>query len=80
MALVLVGSKSHNVFKAYFERRVAQGMPNMRALGHLCGKVSHVIFAMLRDAVHYDARSHAAAVGVEWDDRFSRRSRSADPS
>lgn len=38
MALVLIGPKVSNVFKAYFERRVAGGMPRMKAMGHVAGK------------------------------------------
>lgn len=80
MALVMLLPKVHNVFKAYYERLVARGMPKMRALGHVCGKISHVIYAMLREGKPYDPRAHAAACGVAWDDRFLRNAKKADPT
>jgi transposase len=80
MALVLVGPQMHNVFKAYYERKVAQGMPKMRALGHLCGKLSKLIYRSLKTRQPYSARVHAAACGIEWDERYARVARQADPS
>lgn len=72
MALVLLSpKKKNNVFKEYYDRLVAgryeKGlgpMPKMKAIGHMCGKLSHVIYGCLRSGERYDAEKHAKACGI----------------
>lgn len=81
MALVLNTPHSQpNVFNEFYKRLVAgrpdigrPPMPKMKAMGHLCGKISQVLYGCLKSGQTYDARLHASACKIPWDDRFIRK-------
>ena len=78
MALVLISPKiGKNVFKEYYNKLISgrpskclPPMPKMKALGHICGKLSQVIYGCLKANTLYNPRIHAKACGIEWDDSF----------
>ncbi|CCF17015.1 transposase IS116/IS110/IS902 family protein [Brevibacillus laterosporus GI-9] len=74
MSLVLIIKKAGpNVFEAYYERLITRQMPKRKAIGHMCGKVAKIIYSVLKTGQPYDAKKHAAACGVPWDEQYNER-------
>lgn len=72
MILVLISPKGgRNVFKAFYEHRLlgsgGRKVSKMSAIGHVCGKMAHVIYGCLKSGTPYDASRHAKACGILWD-------------
>jgi transposase len=69
LALIILanGQKHPTVFKAYYDRKVSEGMNKKKAIGHLCGKIAALIYTVLKNKVKYDPITHAKACGVELD-------------
>lgn len=73
MVLVMISPKGGaNVFKAYYESRLSgaggRQVSKMSAIGHVCGKLAHVIYGCLKSGQPYDAKLHAQACGIPWED------------
>ena len=63
--IILANGKPHpTVFKAYYDRKVEEGMSKKKAIGHLCGKLANLIYSLLKNNVKYDPVVHAAACGI----------------
>ncbi|SDP97386.1 hypothetical protein SAMN05216565_12822, partial [Litchfieldia salsa] len=58
------------VFKAYYDRKVTEGMNKKKAIGHLCGKIASLIYTVLKNKVKYDPITHAKACGVEFNNLY----------
>ena len=41
------------MFRAYYEKKTAEGMKYMTVIGHVTKKMASVIFAILRDGKEY---------------------------
>lgn len=72
MALTLLSPKTSSVSKG--------NMPKMKAIGHVCSKLAHVIYSCLKNGKSYDPRLHALACGIPWEEGFDRRPTSLAPS
>lgn len=59
------GQKKPTVFKAYYDRKVEEGMNKKKAIGHLCGKIAALIYTLLKNGVKYDPIIHAKACGIK---------------
>lgn len=72
IALIILanGQKQPTVFKAYYDRKVADGMNKKKAIGHLCGKIAALIYTVLKNSVIYDPVTHAKACGVAFDNLY----------
>jgi transposase len=72
IALIILanGEKHPTVFKAYYDRKVSEGMNKKKAIGHLCGKIAALIYTVLKNKVKYDPITHAKACGVEFDNLY----------
>lgn len=78
MALILITSRiGQNVFKLYYNKlitgRPEKGIapiPKMKAIGHVCGKVSQIIYGCLKSGQPYDPFKHALACGIPYDESF----------
>jgi transposase len=72
LALIILanGQKHPTVFKAYYDRKVSEGMNKKKAIGHLCGKIAALIYTVLKNKVKYDPITHAKACGVELDNLY----------
>jgi len=72
IALIILanGQKQPTVFKAYYDRKVIEGMNKKKAIGHLCGKIATLIYTLLKNNVKYDPISHAKACGIEPDNLY----------
>jgi transposase len=51
-------------FREYYARLVARGMKPATALGHLAGKLSVVLYGMLKAMQPYDEQKHRKALGL----------------
>ncbi|WP_232700254.1 IS110 family transposase [Brevibacillus daliensis] len=70
MMMLANGKKKPTVFKTYYNRKVEDGMSKKKAIGHLCGKIANLIYAILKRGQKYDPKLHAAACGIEWDEAY----------
>lgn len=70
IALIILanGKLHHTVFKAYYDRKVEEGMSKKKAIGHLCGKLANLIYSLLKNNLKYDPVVHAAACGLNYAD------------
>lgn len=64
------GKRKPTVFKAYYDRKVDEGMIKKKAIGHLYGKVANLIYTILKSGQKYNPKIHAAACGVDWDEIY----------
>lgn len=48
--------KNNETFKAYYDRKIAEGRSHYNALGHCAGKLVRVIYKMLYDDVTFDLK------------------------
>lgn len=55
---------SENSFRVYYKRLVERGMAKRKAIGHVCGKIAHVLYSCLKNNETYDPFKHARKVGV----------------
>jgi len=46
--------KYNKTFKAYYDQKISEGRSHYNALGHCAGKLTRIIFKMLRDDVKFD--------------------------
>jgi transposase len=53
-----------NPFKTHYQRLVGRGMPKMKALCHVAGKLAQVIYGCLKNNRLYDANVHASAMEI----------------
>jgi transposase len=51
-------------FRAYYERLTARGMRPAKAMGHVAGKLSVVLYSMLKTMTPYDEIKHRRALGL----------------
>jgi transposase len=51
-------------FRAYYERLTARGMRPSKAMGHVAGKLSAVLYSMLKTMTPYDEVKHRRALGL----------------
>jgi transposase len=51
-------------FRAYYERLTARGMRPAKAMGHVAGKLSGVLYSMLKTTTPYDEVKHRRALGL----------------
>ncbi|MGA5716480.1 IS110 family transposase [Bacillus bombysepticus] len=70
MMMLANGKRKPTVFKAYYDRKVEEGMIKKKAIGHLCGKIANLIYTILKSGQKYDPKIHAAACGIEWDEVY----------
>ncbi len=70
MMMLANGKRKPTVFKAYYDRKVDEGMIKKKAIGHLCGKIANLIYTILKSGQKYDPKIHAAACGIEWDEVY----------
>lgn len=73
MVLVMISPKGgNNVFQAYYRSRLGDStgrhVSKMSVIGHVCGKLAHVIYGCLKSGRPYDAKVHAQACGMPWGD------------
>ncbi|GAV10720.1 hypothetical protein [Paenibacillus sp. NAIST15-1] len=65
MPLLLLSPKiSENSFRVYYKRLVERGMAKRKAIGHVCGKIAHVLYSCLKNNETYDPVKHASKMGV----------------
>ena len=50
-------------FRAYYERLTARGMRPAKAVGHVAGKLSAVLYSMLKTMAPYDEAKHRKELG-----------------
>lgn len=48
--------KNNDTFKAYYDRKIAEGRSHYNALGHCAGKLVRIIYKMLYDDVTFDLK------------------------
>ncbi|XOS94324.1 IS110 family transposase [Brevibacillus laterosporus] len=70
MMMLANGKRKPTVFKAYYDRKVEEGMIKKKAIGHLCGKIANLIYTLLKNDQKYDPKIHAVACGIEWDEVY----------
>ncbi|SPT76353.1 transposase [Bacillus cereus] len=70
MIMLANGKRKPTVFKAYYDRKVEEGMIKKKAISHLCGKIANLIYTILKNSQKYDPKIHAAACGIEWDEVY----------
>lgn len=70
MMMLANGKRKPTVFKAYYDRKVEEGMIKKKAIGHLCGKIANLIYTILKSSQKYDPKIHAAACGIEWNEVY----------
>lgn len=70
MMMLANGKRKPTVFKAYYDRKVEEGMIKEKAIGHLCGKIANLIYTILKSGQKYDPKIHAKACGIEWDEVY----------
>ncbi|MBK5424589.1 transposase [Bacillus sp. TH30] len=70
MMMLANGKRKPTVFKAYYDRKVEEGMIKKKAIGHLCGKIANLIYTVLKSSQKYDPKIHAAACGIDWDEVY----------
>lgn len=51
-------------FRAYYERLTARGMRPAKAMGHVAGKLSAVLYSMLKSMTPYDEAKHRKELGL----------------
>jgi transposase len=51
-------------FRAYYERLTARGMRPAKAIGHVAGKLTAVLYSMLKTMTPYDEVKHRQALGL----------------
>jgi transposase len=51
-------------FRAYYERLTSRGMRPAKAMGHVAGKLSAVLYSMLKTMTPYDEAKHRRALGL----------------
>ncbi len=51
-------------FRAYYERLTARGMRPAKAMGHVAGKLSAVLYSMLKTMTPYDEPKHRKELGL----------------
>jgi len=51
-------------FRAYYERLTARGMRPAKAMGHVAGKLSAVLYSMLKMMTPYDEAKHRTELGL----------------
>jgi hypothetical protein len=51
-------------FRAYYERLTARGMRPAKAMGHMAGKLSAVLYSMLKTMTLYDEAKHRKELGL----------------
>ena len=51
-------------FRGYYERLTARGMRPAKAMGHVAGKLSAVLYTMLKTMTPYDEAKHRRALGL----------------
>lgn len=51
-------------YRAYYERLTARGMRSARAMGHVGGKLSAVLYSMLKTMTPYDEVKHRQELGL----------------
>lgn len=73
MSLTLISGVKPSVFKVYYDRLVERGMPKRKAIGHLCGKIAKLLYAMLKYNQKYDPIKHASDCGVVWNDLIGQK-------
>src|SRR5207249_2090862 len=50
--------------RAYYERLTSRGMRPAKAMGHVAGKLSAVLYSMLKTMTPYDEAKHRRALGL----------------
>lgn len=64
MVIILISPRVRaNPFKACYQRLIGRGMRPMTATGHLAGKLSTVIYMLLKTGTAYDEKKHWKALG-----------------
>jgi transposase len=53
-----------NPFKEHYNRLVARNMPKLKAMGHVAGKLSQVIYGCLKTNTAYDKDRHWRSIGA----------------
>jgi transposase len=65
MALVLIAPNTRTTpFREFYEQLVARRMKPATAVGHLAGKISVVLYGMLKTMTPYDEKKHRRAMGL----------------
>jgi hypothetical protein len=63
MTIVLISSKTRpSAFREVYRRLLARGMRPAAALGHVAGKLSVVLYGMLKAGTPYDEAKHRRAL------------------
>lgn len=66
MVVVLVSPHVRDTpFRAYYKRLLERGMPPLKAQGHTAGKLSTVIYSLIKNHKPYDERKHWKDLGIE---------------
>jgi len=65
MTVIMLSSTIRsNPFRDVYQRLTARGMRPAAALGHVAGKLSVVLYGMLKNMTPYDERKHRAQLGL----------------
>lgn len=68
MCFTMMGPQhAETPFRTHYNRLLKRNMPKMKALGHICGKLSQVLYACLKTNQPYNSLTHFQAIGIDVD-------------